>query len=128
MPITLSAGSFIVTGDEARLRQAVNGLIGEARGSAGQSDVTIDLRRDPGNAKLTISAGVGPFVAVADDRGGVGVELARMIIEAHGGRLEYPPEAGSKAIRFVAPFPPPAWARSPRPRTIAGGSGSGSRA
>ncbi|HEX9495825.1 MAG TPA: hypothetical protein VGA38_08705 [Candidatus Limnocylindria bacterium] len=105
MPITLSAGSFIVTGDEARLRQAVNGLIGEARGSAGQSDVTIDLRRDPGNAKLTISAGVGPFVAVADDRGGVGVELARMIIEAHGGRLEYRREAVSKAVRFVALVP-----------------------
>lgn len=105
LPITLSSGSFVVAGDEARLRQAFNGLMSEARDSAGQADVTIDLRQDAGNAKVTISAGVGPFVAAADDRGRVGVELARMIIEAHGGRLDYRREAVSKAVRFVAQIP-----------------------
>ncbi len=106
MPITLSAGHFFVEGDDARLRQAISGLLAEARASAGTGDVTIDLRRDGGTAKLTIAAGVGPFLAtVSNDRGGVGVELARMIVEAHGGHLEYRREAASKAIRFVAQLP-----------------------
>lgn len=106
MPITLSSGPFFVEGDDARLRQAITGLLAEARASAGTADVTIDLRRDGGTAKLTISTGVGPFLATGStDRGGVGVELARMIVEAHGGRLEYRREAVSKAVRFVAQLP-----------------------
>ena len=106
MPITLSSGHFFVEGDDARLRQAINGLLAEARTSAGAGDVTIDLRREVGNAKLTISTGVGPFITTGStDRGGVGVELARMIIETHGGRLEHRREAVSKAVRFVVQLP-----------------------
>ncbi len=40
-----------------------------------------------------------------DDRGGVGVELARMIVEGHGGRLEQRREAVSKAVRFIVFLP-----------------------
>ena len=106
MPITLSTGSFRVEGDEARLRQAIAGLLQAARESAGTSELTLDLRREGGNAKLTISAGPGPFMAsTAEDRGGVGVELARMIVEGHGGRLEHRREAASKAVRFVMLVP-----------------------
>lgn len=106
LPITLGSGSFVVEGDDARLRQAIGGLLNEARDSAGTSDVTIDLRRGGGNARLTISAGVGPFLQVAaTDPRGVGVELARMVVEAHGGRLEYRREAVSKAVRFVVQLP-----------------------
>jgi signal transduction histidine kinase len=106
LPITLSSGSFAVEGDDARLRQAIGGLLNEARDTAGTSDVTIDLRRDAGNARLTISAGVGPFLPVAaTDPRGVGVELARMVIEGHGGRLDYRREAASKAARFVVQLP-----------------------
>jgi len=106
MPITLSSGTFFVEGDDARLRQAISGLLSETRARAGASDVTIDLRRDGGNAKLTISAGVGPFLATgSSDRAGVGVELARMIVQAHGGRLEHRRESVSKAVRFVMQVP-----------------------
>jgi signal transduction histidine kinase len=106
LPTTLSSGSFVVEGDDARLRQAITGLLNEARGSAGASDVTIDLRRDGGNAKLTFSAGVGPFLPVAStDPSGVGVELARIVIEAHRGRLDYRRGAASKAARFTVLLP-----------------------
>ena len=106
MPLTLSSGSFTVEGDEARLRQAVSALLTEARITAGSSDATLDLRRESGTAKLTISAGVGPFLSASGtEGGGVGVELARMIIVAHGGRLEHRREAASKAVRFVMQVP-----------------------
>jgi len=105
IPITLSSGRFIVEGDEARLRQAIGSLIKKARASQ-TADVSIDLRRDGGDARLTITGGVGPFLAMpADDRGGVGVELARVIIEGHRGRLEQRREAASRAVRFVVELP-----------------------
>lgn len=106
MPITLPTGSLGIEGDEDRLRQAIASLLNAARDSAGAQEVTIDLRREGGNAKLTISAGAGPFMALAaDDRSGVGVELARMIVEGHRGRLESRREAVSKAVRFVVRLP-----------------------
>ncbi len=106
MPITLSTGSFDVEGDEDRLRQAISGLFAAARASAGASEVTIDLRRESGSAKLTISAGAGPFTSPAgDDGGGIGLELARMIVKAHHGRLDHRREAASKAVRFVLFLP-----------------------
>jgi signal transduction histidine kinase len=106
MPITLSAGALLIEGDEDRLRQAISSLLGAARASAGASEVTIDLRREGGDVKLTISAGAGPFVSSPDeDRSGIGLELARMIIQAHHGRLEHRREAVSKAVRFVLFLP-----------------------
>jgi hypothetical protein len=105
VPLTLSSGSFIVEGDEARLRQAIGSLLNEAR-AIKTSDVSIDLRRDGGNAKLTITGGVGPFLALPqDDRGGVGIELARVIIEGHEGRLQVRRSAASKAVRVVVELP-----------------------
>jgi len=106
IPITLSSGSFMVEGDEARLRQAIGSLMDAARRGATSSDVSSDLRRAGGAAKLTITGGVGPFLNLPkDDRGGVGIELARMIIEGHGGKLEHRREAASKAVRFVVELP-----------------------
>ena len=106
IPITLSSGSFMVEGDEARLRQAIGSLMDAARRGATSSDVSSDLRRAGGSAKLTITGGVGPFLNLPkDDRGGVGIELARMIIEGHGGKLEHRREAASKAVRFVVELP-----------------------
>jgi signal transduction histidine kinase len=105
VPITLSSGGFVVEGDEARLRQALGSLLSEAR-AAKTSDVTIDLRRDGGNAKLTITGGVGPFLPLPpDDRGGIGIELARVIIQAHRGTLDHRRSAASKAVRFVVQLP-----------------------
>ncbi len=106
IPITLSSGSFVVEGDEARLRQAIGSLMDAARSGAKTSDVSSDLRKGGGWAKLTITGGVGPFLALPkNDQGGVGIELARMIIEGHGGRLEHRREAASKAVRFVVELP-----------------------
>ena len=105
IPITLSSGSFIIEGDEARLRQAIASLLNEAR-AAQTPDVSIDLRRDGPNAKLTVTGGVGPFIPMPpDDRGGVGVELARVIIHAHHGSLDQRRSAASKAARFVVELP-----------------------
>ena len=104
IPLTLSSGSFIVEGDDARLRQAIGGLLNEARTSATTSDVSMDLRRDGGTAKLTITGGVGPFLATSANAG-VGVELARMIIQGHRGSLDHRREAASKAVRFVVELP-----------------------
>jgi signal transduction histidine kinase len=105
IPITLSSGSFIIEGDEARLRQAIGSLLTEAR-AAQTPDVSIDLRRDGPNAKLTITGGVGPFIAMSpDDRGGVGVELARVIVHAHRGSLAHLRSAASKTVRFVVELP-----------------------
>lgn len=105
MPLTLATGSFLIEGDEARLRQAFSGLLAAARATAGTQEVTIDLRREGGNARLTISAGAGPFLTLQSEDRGVGVELARMIIEGHGGRLEHRREAVSKAVRFTVLLP-----------------------
>lgn len=105
IPITLSSGSFVVEGDEARLRQALGSLLNEARATR-TADVSIDLRRDGGNARLTITGGVGPFLALpADDRGGIGIELARVIIQGHRGTLDHRRSAASKAVRFVVELP-----------------------
>jgi signal transduction histidine kinase len=105
IPITLSSGSFVVEGDEARLRQAIGGLLNEAH-AAQTPDVSMDLRRDGTDAKLTITGGVGPFIPMSpDDRGGVGVELARVIIHAHHGTLDQRRSAASKAVRFVVELP-----------------------
>jgi K+-sensing histidine kinase KdpD len=105
IPLTLSSGSFTVEGDDARLRQAIGSLLKEARATK-TSEVSIDLRREGSNAKLSITGGVGPFLALPpEDRGGVGVELARMIIEGHGGRLDHRRAAASKAVRFVVELP-----------------------
>jgi signal transduction histidine kinase len=105
IPITLSSGSMVVEGDEARLRQAIGSLLNEAR-AAQTPDVSIDLRRDGAFAKLTITGGVGPFIPMSpDDRGGVGVELARVIIHAHHGSLDHRRSAASKAVRFVVELP-----------------------
>lgn len=105
IPITVSSGSVVVEGDEARLRQAIGGLLKEAR-AAKTSDVSIDLRRDGGDARLTITGGVGPFLpGPPDDRGGIGVELARVIITGHRGTLDHRRSAASKAVRFVVTLP-----------------------
>jgi len=106
IPITLSSGPFTIEGDEARLRQAIGSLMDAARAGAKISDVSSDLRKGGGWAKLTITGGVGPFLALPkDDQGGVGIELARMIIQGHGGKLEHRREAASKAVRFVVELP-----------------------
>lgn len=106
IPITLSSGSFVIEGDEARLRQAIGGLLEEARTAATRSDVSIDLRRDAGYTKLTITGGIGPFLPTPpEDRRDIGIELARMIILGHHGRLDHRREAASKAVRFVVELP-----------------------
>lgn len=106
LPTTLSGGSFLTEGDPARLRQAFTALLVEARASATASELSIDLRRTDGEAQLTLSAGVGPFLpAGSADGGGVAVELARMIIEGHRGSLEVRREAASKAVRFEVRLP-----------------------
>ena len=106
LPMTLPTTACVVEGDEARLRQALTGLLAEAKSSAHGADVSIDLRRADGAVRLTLSAGVGPFLPVREeDGGGVGAELARMIVQAHRGSLQVRREATSKAARFIVTLP-----------------------
>ncbi len=105
LPITLSSGAFVVEGDESRLRQAIGALLTEAR--AGKTaDLSIDLRRVGDKARLTITGGVGPFLPLPpEDRTGIGIELARVIVQGHRGTLEHRRSAASKAVRFVVELP-----------------------
>ena len=106
VPLTLSSGPLTVEGDEPRLRQAFAGIVAAARASAPSASLTLDLRGSDGGAQLTVSAGAGPFLSLPDESpAGVGVELARLIIEAHRGRLDEDREPVSKAARFVAQLP-----------------------
>ena len=78
-------------------------------GAAGEfGDIRYEKSDAPsaGIAKLTITGGVGPFLALPEhDRGGVGVELARVVVEGHRGRIEHRRSAASKAVRFVVELP-----------------------
>ena len=105
MPITLAGSDLTVAADEDRLRQAIRSLIAEAA-LAGADEVSLDLTGNGSAAQLIVSSGAGPYLApIRVDEDPVGITLARLVVEAHGGSLELRRGAMARGLRAVMQLP-----------------------
>jgi signal transduction histidine kinase/CheY-like chemotaxis protein len=130
LEVELPPGPVEVEGDEARLRQVFDNLLGNARKfTAPGGGTRIACRRDAGEAVVSVrDDGVGipadkqaaifePFVQIDDtlDRphGGLGLGLAvvKWLVEAHGGRISVRSDGPGRGSEFVLRLP-----------TVAGGA------
>jgi two-component system, OmpR family, sensor kinase len=122
-PIESSVEPAVVTGDEARLRQALDNLLANARAhTPAGTPVSVDLRRSDGRAELTV-ADHGPgldeedtsrvferFYRADESRArssggaGLGLSIVAAVTEAHGGVAEARPTPGGGAT-FVITLP-----------------------
>lgn len=105
IPITLGGADLFVAADEDRLRQAIRSLIAEAA-QAGAEEVSLDLTGTGSAAQLIVTSGAGPYLApVRGDEDPVGITLARLVVEAHGGSLELRRGAMARGLRAVMQLP-----------------------
>jgi len=114
--------AVVVTGDERLLARAVGNLVDNAlrHGGAGGA-VTVSVRREGDRARLVV-ADRGPGIppgqrerifdrfyrgsAAAAGGSGLGLPIARMVAEAHGGSLDVvEPEGPEPGARFVLTLP-----------------------
>jgi signal transduction histidine kinase len=117
---TLSADRFPVVGDLARLGQAVGHLLGNAiKFTPAGGKIGITLTRAGNRATLEVSdSGPGvppevserlfaPFIQGPNARGGLGVGLAvaRRLVELHGGALAAQPRSERGGARFSIHLP-----------------------
>ena len=122
-PIDVCVEPATVTGDEARLRQALDNLLANARAhTPAGTPVSVELRRADGSAELTVTDS-GPGLtedqaaraferfyradasrARASGGAGLGLSIAAAVTEAHGGTVEARPTAGGGAT-FVITLP-----------------------
>ena len=122
-PIDVSVEPATVTGDEARLRQALDNLFANARSHTPPgTPVSVDLKRVDGRARLSI-ADCGPglteeqatrvferFYRADASRSrasggvGLGLSIVAAVTEAHGGTAEVAPMPGGGAT-FVVTLP-----------------------
>lgn len=106
MPITLAGTELIVSADENRLRQAIRSLIAEATLAAAEDEVSLDLNAAGADAQLVVTSGAGPYLAPpAEGEEPVGIALARLVVEAHGGTIELRRGAMSRGLRAVMRLP-----------------------
>ncbi|HET7825225.1 MAG TPA: ATP-binding protein [Anaeromyxobacter sp.] len=112
--------------DRARLDQVLTNLIANAVRYGGEKPISVRLRRTPEGAALTVSD-QGAGIPEADlgrifegfERGrnsrsdgglGLGLFIARRIVEAHGGHIAVSSQAGKGAeFTVTLPLAPPAW-------------------
>jgi two-component system, OmpR family, sensor kinase len=115
-PIELSVEPATVTGDRARLRQALDNLLANARAhTPPDTPVSVELRRVDGRAELSV-ADHGPGLtdeqaarvferfyradasrARASGGAGLGLSIVAAVVEAHGGATEVQPTPGGGA-------------------------------
>lgn len=106
MPITLASAGVVVAADEDRLKQALRSIIAEATQAGRGDEVTLDLAAVGSEAQLIVAAGSGPFLAPGSgEEDPVGIVLARLVVEAHGGSLELRRGAMSRGLRAVLRLP-----------------------
>ena len=125
-PIELQADQVVVLGDEARLRQVVDNLLGNARShTPSGTSVRVTVRRDLGDAVVEV-ADEGPGMSAEEashaferfyradssrvrDSGGVGLGLSIVaaVTEAHGGSVSVESEPGhGTTFRVRLPLAP----------------------
>lgn len=106
IPITLSNAALTVAADGNRLRQAIRSLIAEAAQASASDDVSLDLSDVGVHAQLVVTSGGGPYLAPhAEGEEPVGIALARLVVEAHGGTIELRRGAMSRGLRAVMRLP-----------------------
>lgn len=106
MPITVASSALTVAADEDRLRQAIRSLIAEAAQAVGGDEVSLDLAGSGVDAQLVVASGAGPYLApMRGDEDPVGITLARLVVEAHGGTLELRRGAMARGLRAVMRLP-----------------------
>jgi signal transduction histidine kinase len=119
-------GPLVVDGDQVRLRQVVDNLVANALVHGAGADVTIRVNRTAEAVEIAVSD-TGPGIRSDDiarifevgirlsdgtPGSGLGLPLARAIVEAHGGALEIESEPGA-GTTFTITLP----ARASQPAT-----------
>lgn len=106
MPITIASHALTVAVDADRLRQAIRSLIAESAQAAVGDEVSLDVSSTGRDAQLITSSGAGPYLApTSPDDEPVGIALARLVVEAHGGTLELRRGAMARGLRAVMRLP-----------------------
>jgi len=122
-PIIVDAPSAVILhGDRSRLRQVVENLISNAVKYGDGSPVQIQVRNEIGRATLVVkdqglgipadfrSRIFGRFERAVPSRNisglGLGLYIAKQIVEAHGGTISFESEAGRTAFTVRLPFQP----------------------
>ncbi len=136
LDVTLPADPVFVNGDAARLEQVLSNLLSNAtKYTARGGTVTVRVRAEAGNAITTVSdtgRGIAPealdrifnlFAQEGDETGrsglGIGLALARAVIEAHGGAIQASSAGEGHGSTFTILLPEVQMdgASVPRPRT-----------
>lgn len=114
--VTLDVGADVgrLEVDPDRMRQVIENLVDNAREAAPDRGVEVAARRSRGDVEITVrDHGPGiegdvdvfePFVTTKTHGTGLGLSVARAIVQAHGGRIEAEPaQGGGTVVRITLP-------------------------
>jgi signal transduction histidine kinase/CheY-like chemotaxis protein len=122
LTITIRSGVGQLLADRGRVRQILYNLLSNAiKFTPNEGSISVETQADSGEVRLTVAdsgPGIAPddqalifeeFSQVGEIGGrqggtGLGLALARRLVEAHGGRIELESELGSGS-RFTVTFP-----------------------